>query len=178
MTDPNPFSMVFSALWTALLNHPKFTTDVKDRNRIRFDSETDRDPLKDQVQAADLPEVAIIASTGNGNLHDTSSSTKMVRQYALMVSTGDYRYSEILSRVEWYMLAALLGWKSQIATVEWNGQKFVKRVNIVSTQAGMSDPRLNRNITGWSTVWAVEVEMHFNTADLLSELTDAGDSDN
>jgi hypothetical protein len=41
---------------------------------------------------------------------------------------------------------------------------------VSNVATGLSNPEQNRNIRGWSSVWSVEVEMHFATADLLAEL--------
>ena len=174
----NPFTMVFSELWQMLLEHPQFVRDVREGNRIRFDKTGNRDPLKDHVQAADVPEVCLVASTGSANLMGTSSSSSCVRQYSSLVSTGDYRYTEYLGVVEWYIFCALTGWKGRLAALKWKDQNFVKRLNVVSTMAGMSDPERNRNIAGWSAVWTIEVEMHFNTSGLQGELRCAGDTEN
>ena len=166
----NPFGMVHTTLWEMLLRHPSFVADVKERNRIRFDSKTDRDPIKSQIQAGDLPEVCIVADTLTANLHSTSNTSMITRQYAVMIATGDYRYSEFLARVEWEVFVALLDWRKRLTALKWNDKGFVKRANLLSGGAGLSDPKLNRNIVGWSATWRVEVEMHFATIDLTAEL--------
>lgn len=169
MTD-NPFAAVLKTLWSMLLAHPQFVRDVKDRNRIRFDSPSVRDPLKETVQVGDLPEVAIGVSSASGNLMSTSSTSSFTRQYSILVSSGDMRYSELLANVEWQVFVAMLGWKGRLSALEWRGQRYVKRVNVVGVATGLSDPKANRNIQGWSTAFSIEVEMHFRTDDLLDEL--------
>lgn len=170
MNDVNPFTMVFDALWAMLEAHPRFVRDVNDRNRIKFNVSNDRDPLKEVVQVADLPEVCLKAATTTANVMETSSSSKCVNQYQIMVSTGDFRYTAFLAIVEWYIFVAMCGWKTRLASLRWKNKSFVKRVNVINAIQGLSDPKANRNIEGWSCVWQIEVEMHFETQNLLDEL--------
>ncbi len=172
MTD-NPFAAVLHTLWGMLLSHPQFVRDVKERNRIRFDSPSMRDPLKETVQVADLPEVAIAVQSSSANMMSTSDTSSFTRQYSILVSSGDMRYSELLANVEWQVFVGLLGWKGRLSALEWkNGWRYVKRVNVIGVATGLSDPKANRNIQGWSTAFTIEVEMHFRTTDLVAELTD------
>lgn len=165
-----PFTMVLSAIWELLLDHPCFFRDVREGNRIRFDSQKDRDPLKSTIGAADLPEVSVVSQTVSANIQNTSSSSMCIRRYSILVSTGDYRYSEILGVIEWYIFVAMVGWQTRLTRLKWQDKAFCKRLNVVSATTGLSDPAQNRNIVGWSAVWQIEVEMHFATADLLAEL--------
>jgi hypothetical protein len=166
----NPFNMTLTALWDMLLAHPQFLRDVKEQNRIRFDVAGNRDPLKGSVQTGDLPEVCIATSAVTANVMETSSTSMCRRTYTIMISSGDYRYTEILGAVEWQIWVALCGWKRSFGALKWNGQSFIKKANVTTANQGLSNPEQNRNIRGWSSVWSVEVEMHFNTADLLAEL--------
>lgn len=168
-TEDNPFNMVFRELWNMLTAHPRFERDIREGNRIRFDSHSNRDPIKKEVQDADLPEVTLFAETISANLHNTSSTSKVTRVYTIMIATGDARYTERLGPVEWYVFTAMTGWQERLTTLLWENKSFVKRVNIPSAAAGVMNQVLNRNISGWSAVWRVEVEMHFDTDDLRAE---------
>ena len=174
----NPFTMVYSELWAMLMANPRFIRDVNQRNMIRFDLSGDRDPLKDPVQVADLPEVALRAATATANVQETSSSSKVVQTYEILISSGDYRYTEILAQIEWYIWVSLIGWKSRLSALKWHDKTFCKRLNVTSVRQGLSDPTANRNIVGWSAVWAAEVEMHFTTQDLIDELANQLDLSN
>jgi len=167
----NPFNMVMTALWDLLLAHPRLVRDVKEKNRIRFDLAGNRDPFKPAIQVGDLPEVCIASLAASANIMETSSTSRCTRSYSIMVSTGDYRYTEICGVIEWEIWVAMCGWKRTLGGLQWNGHNFVKRANVTNVATGMSDPEKNRNIRGWSSVWSVEVEMHFTTAELLAELS-------
>jgi len=173
----NPFEMVLTELWNMLLAHPQFVRDVKEQNRIHFDDADNRSPIKSTIAAADLPEVAILTSTGTANIMSTSSTSMTIRQYSIMVSTGDYRYTEILAKVEWYVFCAMVGWKNRISGLQWKGKTFAKRLNVVFFFNDTANPEKNRNIKGWSAVWVIEVEMHLQTSDLLAELNQGDISD-
>ncbi len=166
----NPFNMTLTAIWDMLLAHPRFVRDVKEGNRIRFDNPKNRDPLKANVEASDLPEVCVAMSNVSANVMETSSTSKCIRTYTIMISSGDYRYTEILGEVEWQVWVALCGWNRTFGGLKWHDKNFIKRANVTSANQGLSNPEQNRNIRGWSSVWSVEVEMHFSTADLQSEL--------
>lgn len=170
-----PFTMVYTALWEMLLDHPRFARDVKEGNRIRFDMSSNRDPVKGTIADGDLPEVAITAQTVSANLQSTSHTSSCTRRYAILASTGDYRYTERLALVEWYIFVAMMGWQTRLSALTWKDRTFCKRLNLTSAASGLSDPQQNRNIVGWSAQWQVEIEMHFVTADLLQELRGIGE---
>ena len=165
----NPFTIVYGALWDMLLQHPQIVRDVKEANRIRFDISNNRDPLKTQIGAADLPELCISVETMTANLHSNSSQSKMSRLYSILVSTGDKRYTELLAQTEWAIFCALACWQEKLSGLQWKGAHFVTNLRLPSGSAGLSDPIRNRNITGWSSVWRAEIEMHFQTDALKLE---------
>jgi hypothetical protein len=163
----DPFSMVYTALWEMMEARDAFKSLVLLKNRIKFDSETDRDPIKTNVATADLPEVMLLTNGINEiNLYDSSSGSMVVRQYSWMISTGDYRLTEFLLPVEFELFRGMLDWQTKLTALQWCNREFVKRCNYVAASEGFSDPEANRNIEGWSSLWQCEVEMHFVTADL------------
>ncbi len=170
--NPTPFSMVMTELWNMLRAHPGFVRDVPERNQIRFDSQTDRDPMKETSASADSPEVAIVSSAVSANLNETSSTSRCSRQYSIMVSTGDLRYAAKLAPIEWDIFTSLLSWKTRLAALQWKKKNFCKVLRLVSAGviASTMDQLQQKKMFGWNAVWTVEVEMHFATADLLTEL--------
>jgi len=175
----NPFTLVYNALWNCLLAHPKFIADVREGNRISFIHDANRDPLKQAVQSADLPEVILDSQQVTAQMYYSSTGSKIIRNYAFLVSTGDFRIQKILYQVEWEIFCAMHGWTSILTALKWpiattlpdNRPSFVKRCDIVSANDGQFDNQRNRNINGWSAIWACEVEMHFAWQDLKDELT-------
>jgi hypothetical protein len=170
----NPFTMVLTGLWDCLLAHPSFVRDVADKNMIRFDSLTERDPLKGgTVLVADMPQVTITPESFQANLQETSSTTRISPLYNIGIVTGDLRYP-YLGNVQWLVTIALLAWKTRIAELTWKGARFVKVVRLQAGGSGLTGSDAantqNKNLFGWSSVMRVEVEMHFRTSDLLLEM--------
>lgn len=168
MAAANPSAKVYSKLWGILEASNAFTTLVKVGNRVKFDSAVDRGPKKPEVQSADLPEVVLVSEGFTGiNLHDTSSSSKFTETFALIISTGDFRYNDIASQLNWVTICALRDWKAAFASVKWRNQPFVKKLDFFGANVGESNPERNRQIKGWVTVWRLQVEMHFATSDVV-----------
>lgn len=171
---PNPFTLVYDALWTLILRNPNFVNDVKEGNCIKFNSATDRAPKKDTVAAGDLPEVLLVPEAGTANHYNTSSTSAASRQYAWMIQTGDWRANEYIHQVEWHIFAAMTGWTQTLGALTWQGDHFVKRASVVGVTVGQSDPQRNRGIEGWSAIWRCQVDMVFKTSDLINILTPPG----
>jgi hypothetical protein len=165
----NPFELVYSALWDLLLQHPHFQT-VKAGNKIRFDMKHDSAPLKPKLIAADLPELMLLIDATTANLRNTSNSSMCIRTFSWQVSSGDFRYTELMGKLEWALYCAMNDWPNRLGALQWKEKSFVKRANIVSAITGISNPEMNRNIQGWAALWRVEVEMHFDFQDLIAEL--------
>lgn len=172
--NQDPFSQVYSALWDMALAHPVVQAAVKSGNRVRFDHAQARDPFKQSVADADLPEIVLYPEGLTGNVLATSSTTQLNRTYRFATSSGDQRYTLRLADVEWALVEALCGWPEKLASLEWRGRRYVKRVQFVGGSAGLSDPERNRGIVGWSSLINVEVEMHFVTAHLREALGEQG----
>lgn len=159
--ESDPFSMTFAALWALAESSPRLQEVVRLGNRIKMQ---DRDSWKDQIASADLPELVLITNGMTGNLQETSSTTKFVRTYSWLLSTGDMRLTHLLYPVEWSIVCAMTRWKEVLAPLEWRGDRFIKRMGLGVVDEGVSDRERNRGIAGWSSVWRIEVEMHFTTS--------------
>ena len=169
----NPFSMVYDALWELFEAYPDIDDLVLPGNRIKYNKDKVGNPLPQHINDADLPEI-VLATDGIGqtNLHQTSCSSSITRTFSWLLSTGDFRLNERLLPVEWMIFVAMHDWQTVLADLLWEGKSFVTRADLLECTNGLSDPDLNRKITGWSAVWRIEVEMHFKHADLL-EILDA-----
>lgn len=167
----NPFTLVYDGLWTLLEHYPAFVSDVKVANRLKYNSATNRDPLKQTVEVADLPEVALICSgTHDAKMRANSSSSKCIRQYQWIINTGDFRLNEILHQIEWDIYVGMQDWDKILTALQWANKSFVKRVDFTDVSEGQSDPSRNRSIRGWTAIWGCEVEMWFTTSDLKALL--------
>lgn len=172
MTDP--FTLAYRALWSMMSERSDFADLVRIGNRIDFANDANRNPVKQVAAAADLPEIILVPAGCSVNIHNTSSSSRVIRRYTWLMSTGDARVSHLLFPVEWAVLRGMTNWKTVMGALEWRDKRFVKRCDVISVTEGDSDPARNRGIKGWSAAWACEVEMHFDTSDLTDLDDDLG----
>jgi hypothetical protein len=172
MADPNPFTLVYDALWELAFQHPVVADLVKVGNRAAYNDDTKTDdPVKRTVLNADFPEIVLqVAGITGGNMHQTSSTSMVRRRYTFTISTGDFRLHPKLHQIEWGLFCAMADWKRVMGELVWNGQNFVKRCDLGDVSEGFVNPEKNRGIRGWSAVWACDLEMHFKTSDLKSEM--------
>jgi hypothetical protein len=174
--EDNPFTLVFDALWTLAERHPRIRSLVRERNRIKFNDPSDRNPLKKTVAVADTPELMLTSDGLSGNLLNTSSTCMVTRDYTWWVTTGDYRINSFLHQVEWPLFVAMCDYKHTLNALEWRGLRFVKRANLTGVTEAQIDQLRDFSLAGWGASWRVEVEMHFKTSDLIDELSESSSS--
>jgi len=165
----DPFSLVYDRLWELLESHKGFTDLVKLRNRTKF-SGNDRSPLKDEVLAADLPEVRLIVSKLFPHIQRTSSSGSVNMTFEVQISTGDQRLTEVIFPVVFEIIRAMHGWPMVLQSLEWRGIPFVVKFVLGEIPIGTSDRDKNRGIIGWSTVWTCDLEIWLPTTLLQPDL--------
>lgn len=161
----NPFELTFDALWSLGEASVPLKELVKIGNRIKFNT-NNSDPVKQNVQTADLPELILVSQGGTPNLHATSCTSEMIRRYAWLVSTGDLRINHLSNPLGWAIFCAMTNWKIHLASLEWQNKRFIKAANLTDVTEGDSDPERNRGIKGWSALWVCEIRMVFTTTDL------------
>ena len=171
--NPNPFTLVFDALWKLLENSPNFIADVKVSNRIHVNLANLSNPLKTQINDADLPEVILVSNGADDiNLFNTSATSKIVKTYSFLLSTGDIRVNNYLHQVEWDIFCAMTGWVNILGGLTWpvndTNHHFVKKCNLTNVTEGLADNERNRDIKGWSAIWSCMVEMWFANSDLAT----------
>ena len=168
----NPFTQVFDALWALFEQWPDIDTLVPVGNRIKVNSDTNRAPIKKMESSADYPRVMLYGTTAQVNMHASSSSSRVIRQYAWAIASGDLRYAAILSEIEWALFVSMCNWKSALTALTWNSRHFVKRADLVSVNTSLFEPSPAKvtGLKGWSSGWTCEVHMEFNTAALVDLL--------
>ncbi len=152
----DPFSQIYSALWEALEARQTFKDLVKPGNRIKFD---DRRKLRGQLQAADLPLVALVADAIDPHLFRTSNGSSFKRRFRFEIYTDDVVITDQAFPVEWELIRAVAAMGDVLT-----GLAFVKSVRAVQGSAPGPDPDGRSN--GWHTAIAVDVEIWLDTAGL------------
>lgn len=168
--DLPPELQVMLGLWQLLEGHRDVTAIFKPGNRIKFLG-TNRDPHKEQIATADVPEIRIVPWPG-GTLApirttDSSSGTLM---FSVQVATGDKRVDADgagLHYAKWSVFRALADWRELLAALKWRGLPFVQKLSLTSVQDGAAQSDLDRGIKGWSSLWTVSVDVWFRTIDVI-----------
>ena len=154
----DPFTQVLDALWDLFESHKGFTDLVRLKNRIKV-SGRDRMPYKQEVQAADLPEV-LIEPTEGGDLTYTSSAVQMVQNFAIRLATGDLRANKLLFPLKWEVIQALYKTRGEL------GLSFVKQVRVTDLAEAAIDEEANRGHAGWSASIGLAVDLYFSNTEL------------
>lgn len=163
----NPLTRVYDKIWDLFEAIPAFNEFFKDGNKIKFNSATDRNPQKQNIATDDLPECMLLTEGMEPNIFDSSSSSKIIQNYSLVVHTGDFRLHEYALKINWIAIVALKDWKSTLGALQWRGENFVKVVRIPSVVIGQSEGQRQRGISGWGEIFRISVEMHFKTSNIV-----------
>lgn len=163
----NPFTKVHAAIWELLESDNAFNDAVKVGNRIKFTDDNERtNKLKQAVVTADMPELAVVITGIDAALFNTSSSSKFILTFSLIINTGDFQLDRIALDVNWILYCNLAKWKGTLSAVEWCNERFVKRVDFISNAIGQTVAERNRGINGFSSVAQIVVECHLKTSNL------------
>jgi len=168
----NPFTMVYTELWTIIEARAEIDELVLVSNRIRYD-ET-RDPHKENISTRDVPEILLAPEGIVSNLKASTNSTTVTKVYGIRISTGDYRYTSYLAQVEWMLFGALVDIRNTLGALQWQGKSFIQSVRIDSNVLGFSDvddvQRQERK-RGWADLMRISVDMRFSQSQLTVQLS-------
>jgi len=160
--ETDPFSKVFNALWALADASGPLNDLILPGNKIKFNLPDNRDPQKSSVLDADLAEL-MLSTNGipETNLSHSSCDVSIKRQYSWLITTGDFRTNYRLFPVEWAIICAMSNYEATLAALTYEGVGYVKLCRINTGVEGISNALANRNIRGWSAIWACTVEMYF-----------------
>ncbi len=156
----DPFTQTFDTLWQLLESHEGFSRHVRLGNRIKF-SGGPTDPRRGSLQSADLPEVRIVPDGGKMELFATSTSSRAIQDYRVIITTGTLQADKSLLPLKWELMKALAGGGDNL------GLTFVRKVRITELRESMERDH-SPAINGWSAVLTVSVEMWFANSQLQS----------
>lgn len=135
---------------------------VKDKNLIKFVG-PNRDPRKREVSVADTPELALAFVGFTPHVQRTSTSSSMLVDYELLITSGSKVLSERMFPVIWETYVAMSRWDQQLLATLFDGNPFVHKAVPTSAVIGLEDLDANRGIKGWSAIWSGQVSLWFNT---------------
>jgi hypothetical protein len=163
-TNLDPFSRVYTALWSLLEASQTLTTLVPVGNRIRYDVDNDRSPTKGQKITADMPQLELAPSGGVSEVDYTignSGEVKAARHYVLRIATGEQAASKMLWKLEWAVMKALVPWRTTFKDITLSGADFVQQIRLTQDVEGLSKTLADQQIKGWVQLLTIEVEMTF-----------------
>lgn len=139
------------------------------KNYIDF-AEGRNDPRKTNIAESDLPEVVHIAVGSVPHLSFSSSGVEVRHQFRLEVNTGNFNIGDLYYPLEFAILGVMLqaNFGQELRSLQWNGRRFVIDVGVSGIERGLSDSSNNRGISGWTGIWNIDSQMHFERADILA----------
>lgn len=165
----DPFTAVAQELWGLLNDSSDFTKLVKPGDQIHYIGGY-RDPEKQEVQTADLPEARIIPGGILPHLQNTSSSSRVTAKYMLEVRTGTKVLDKAHYPLIWAVYKAMRPWAARLMalTIEENdsGSFVVLTRPFGETVEGIERGEVAKGIAGWFAIWTIEVDMWFKTSNL------------
>lgn len=160
----NPFTLVYDELWSMVTRNKNLDKWLKPNNKIDFQKWLGG---KDEISAADLPELTLLVDSTFGNLQSSSNTTSVTKIYSWILVTGDYRIDDIYNQITWELFRSMVDWDKQLCALSWeNSTGFVVNTQFLTSAEGTAFADLNRQIQGWACSWPIQVEMRLLTADL------------
>lgn len=169
VSDDNPFFLVFNAFWEMLEANDFLVKLVKPKNRIKIIHDRERDPFKDSISTGDLPEIIVVPTGSTPHIQRTSNSSFITERYAIKLSTGQQTLNTLF-QIKWEIYKSLANWIVRLQALQWKSTSFVHLARPTNIDDGMADVDLIRGIDGWISVWACEIDMHFSTSQLITDL--------
>jgi len=171
-----PFELVYNELFSIVAKDPRVQAFVRPSNAIAYNKVAGNNPVRENLSAADTPEITLISSGASFNLHNTSTTCMLTRRYQWMIATGGYNINKSLYSLEWGMFCAMVEWRSRLTAVTWpegvtaDYAHFVKSLRAADLNEGVANSQYDRGASGLSALWAVDVDMYFRTQDLRQYL--------
>lgn len=162
----NPFTILYRGLWQWVDLNPQLSGMVAPKNRIRYDDEKTRDPLKRTASTADLPELVLQPVSFTPKALSNSSHSTYTRVLRWIVNTGDRRITAGTHDIEWFLFLSSIKFRPDILNLEFNGGKFIHDFRIGEGTQADGDVFNRNSIAGWVSIMEISVEMHFRTATL------------
>jgi hypothetical protein len=158
-TSVDPFSLVLNLLWDLLEAKTSFTDDVQEANRIKVWDK--RNPFKDSLAEASVPEVIIVPRAQSAWQNRNSGGCGFTKSFLILVSSGNQGIETIFP-VEWGITKAMYDFETTGLALTYGGEEFVKDINITDGSDSLTDDELMKTLKGWSAIYTVSVLMHFS----------------
>jgi hypothetical protein len=172
----DPFSAAFSGLWSVLNSSEAFAAAIPPSRQIRYDTNVRQPERSRGADAADLPAdrplVRIQPNSGADFLPSgiSSSSTKLVKKYQLLLALGDLRVNAWMHPLQFIIVGALCNWETVLPSLIWQGRyandQFIKVMRVSDVPEGKNVNDASRGIQTWASLFNLSLEMWFTSANL------------
>lgn len=157
LDNPDPFTMVLNRLWALLEADADFCAAVQPGNRIKFTVDSQGNPIKENVQLGDLPEVIIEPTTGSDNLASTSGAGKAEITYRIMVATGDMRVltANLMHWILWRIFDHAGDRLTNTNVAGLGDMGFVYKSRFSTIVSATLNPEISRGRKGWCVLLTI-----------------------
>lgn len=142
----DPWTQVLNQLWALLEANSTFTARVKAENRIKFTGAADLNPIKENIQQGDTPEVMIEPTTAAERQAFTSEQAGSDQTFSIQITTLDMRIHKTdqtgADDMRW------LVWKILSDAGDSLGLDFVYKARLTTSMTHYVDP-ITRGTVGW-----------------------------
>jgi hypothetical protein len=160
----DPFTQVLLRLWQIVLAEPGVASVVRPANRIILTAGDGFNPIKQNVQPGDLPELIIEPTTSTDEQAKTSKAAETVQTWSMKIATNDLRINATDPATGLRPGAFPLRWallKAMCAAGDKLGLDFVIRTRLTTTLSNTYDPVENRGTEGWTVLMTVTTYLEF-----------------
>lgn len=168
-TTTDPLDWLYNRLMFLLTDHAPLVSNFRSGNIIRYD-QLKNHPQKDGEAVADFPQLTL-QPTGVIPVQANSHETRVTMRYDLSLKTVSWKH-QLITRVTWEAVIAILQWKGKINLDPWAGSSrpVVDNVFIPDIAVGQGTTLVGGEsalINGWASLFQVEVRTHFITDEIL-----------
>lgn len=158
--NPDPFTIVYDALWRMLERNKYILDNVKLDNRTKFDEAQDQLPGNTE---ADLPHISLLCSGGSYGGKDNRDMSTITRNYEWLIQTGDFRLSPLYNPLMFQIYRSLVDWECILCNLMWCDCTFVNGFRMTEHAEGrlFQDEDDDEPTPGWTSLWTCQVDFSF-----------------
>lgn len=172
MTDP--LTLFERGVLDILKANNRLTDLVSVANWTTYADDSQPDPLDEQQQDSDLPELGIWQFShemNEGGRGQTSNSFMVTNVLSIGVNTGDLRTSVQLNPIVWEIIRAVVIRRHKAGTNFIPGLTFTRQLELGTFNHNVSNVNAEneaRTTRGWSTVTQVKGVFVFDTVEVCA----------
>lgn len=161
----DPFGDVYKATIAAVKLYAPL---VQDKNLVDWSIRSNT--RKETVTGADVPELDLRITNLALVPGYSSCSTSAVLTLELYILGNDKNLTVVLTPLLWQLVKVLyqLKFGTVYDDVTLSDKRIVTTVEHTSGTTGLADGLTARGISGWSSIWSVDLHMNIPNADLLT----------